>query len=221
MDMVAELRRLLKGPGLSCAPGVYDGVSAHLVRQAGFPLAYFTGGAVAASGFGVPDIGLVTASQMAERLEVVVEASALPVIADADTGYGNAMHVVRTVRQYERAGAAAIQLEDQTFPKRCGHLAHKHVTSVEEYVGKLRAALDARTRDTVIIARTDAAAVLGIDEAIARGQRYAAEGRPFPCRRWRTPTAMVGGRHRNPSRTAQLEVSLMPGALAGGGRPLL
>lgn len=177
MGQATTLRRLLGGPGLLRAPGVYDGVSAHLVREAGFPLAYFTGGAVASYGFGVPDVGLVTASQMAERLEVVVEAcGGLPVIADADTGYGTAMHVARTVRRFERAGAAAIQLEDQAFPKRCGHLSDKQVIPADEFVGKLRAALDARTEDTVVVARTDAAATDGIDEAIARGQRYADEG---------------------------------------------
>jgi 2-methylisocitrate lyase-like PEP mutase family enzyme len=171
-----ELRSMLSGSDLVVAPGVYDGISAHLVRESGFRAAYFSGGLVAASGYGLPDLGLVTASQMAERLAVVVEAAGIPVIADADTGYGNAMHVALTVRHYERAGAAAIQLEDQSFPKRCGHLDDKRLVDVTEFIGKLHAALDTRTGDTVIIARTDAVATLGIDEAIDRGRRYAAEG---------------------------------------------
>ncbi len=170
------LRGLLTGPGLVRAPGVYDGLSAHLVRRAGFPVAYLTGAGVAAAGYGLPDIGLVTATEMLARAAVVVEASQVPVIADADTGYGNPIHVVRTVRDLERAGVAAIQLEDQTFPKRCGHLSGKEVVAADDFVRKLHAALEARTRNTVIIARTDALGPHGIDEAIARGRLYAAEG---------------------------------------------
>ncbi|HEY9415813.1 MAG TPA: isocitrate lyase/PEP mutase family protein [Pseudonocardia sp.] len=175
-DAPARLRSLLAEPGLLRAPGVFDGISAHLVRRAGFRTAYLTGAGAAASGYGLPDIGLVTAGEMADRAALAVEASALPVIADADTGYGNPMHVARTVRGYERAGVAAIQLEDQAFPKRCGHLTDKSVISTDEFVRKLAAALDARKQDTVIIARTDARGPAGLDEAIARGRRYAAEG---------------------------------------------
>jgi 2-methylisocitrate lyase-like PEP mutase family enzyme len=172
----AELRRLLSAPGMVRAPGVYDGIGAHLVRRAGFPVAYLTGAGAVAAGYGLPDIGLATATEMADRAEVVVEASGLPVIADADTGYGNPMHVVRTVRAYERAGVAAIQLEDQDFPKRCGHLTDKSVISTDDFVRKLTAALEARENDTVVIARTDARGPAGLDEAIARAHRYAAEG---------------------------------------------
>jgi 2-methylisocitrate lyase-like PEP mutase family enzyme len=111
------LRSLLTAADLVRAPGVYDGISAHLVRRAGFPAAYLTGAGVAVAGYGLPDIGLVTQTEMVDRLAMIVEASGLPVIADADTGYGSALHVVRTVRAYERAGAAAIQLEDQGFPQ--------------------------------------------------------------------------------------------------------
>jgi 2-methylisocitrate lyase-like PEP mutase family enzyme len=171
-----RLRGLLAEGVLLRAPGVFDGLSGHLVRRAGFSAAYFTGAGVAASGFGLPDIGLVTAAEMVERLRVVVRACGLPVIADADTGYGNPMHVVRTVRDYEDAGAAAIQLEDQAFPKRCGHLADKELVEVDEFVPKLRAALEHRRQDTLIIARTDAREPAGIDEAIRRARRYAAEG---------------------------------------------
>jgi 2-methylisocitrate lyase-like PEP mutase family enzyme len=175
-DAPAMLRKLLAQPGLLQAPGVFEGLGAHLVRRAGFSAAYLTGAGVAVSGYGLPDIGLVTGSEMAERVALVVEASGLPVIADADTGYGNAVNVVRTVRAYERAGVAAIQLEDQAFPKRCGHLTGKELVSADEFVRKLHAALDAREAGTVIIARTDARGPAGIDEAIIRAERYAAEG---------------------------------------------
>ena len=175
-DAPAVLRKLLAQPGLLRAPGVFEGLGAHLVRRAGFPAAYLTGAGVAVSGFGLPDIGLVTGSEMVARVALVVEASGLPVIADADTGYGNAVNVVRTVRAYERAGVAAIQLEDQAFPKRCGHLTGKELVSADEFARKLHAALDAREAGTVIIARTDARGPAGIDEAIIRAKRYAAEG---------------------------------------------
>ena len=175
-DAPAVLRKLLAQPGLLRAPGVFEGLGAHLVRRAGFSAAYLTGAGVAVSGYGLPDIGLVTGSEMAERAALVVEASGLPVIADADTGYGNAVNVVRTVRAYERAGVAAIQLEDQALPKRCGHLTGKELVSADEFARKLHAALDAREAGTVIIARTDARGPAGIDEAITRAKRYAAEG---------------------------------------------
>ena len=175
-DAPAVLRELLAKPGLLRAPGVFEGLGAHLVRRAGFAAAYLTGAGVAVSGYGLPDIGLVTGSEMVDRVALVVQASGLPVIADADTGYGNAVNVVRTVRGYERAGVAAIQLEDQAFPKRCGHLAGKELVSADEFARKLHAALDAREAGTVIIARTDARGPAGIDEAISRAKRYAAEG---------------------------------------------
>jgi 2-methylisocitrate lyase-like PEP mutase family enzyme len=175
-DAPAVLRELLAKPGLLRAPGVFEGLGAHLVRRAGFSAAYLTGAGVAVSGYGLPDIGLVTGSEMVDRVALVVQASGLPVIADADTGYGNAVNVVRTVRGYERAGVAAIQLEDQAFPKRCGHLTGKELVSADEFARKLHAALDAREADTVLIARTDARGPAGIDEAITRANRYAAEG---------------------------------------------
>jgi len=175
-DAPAVLRKLLAGPSLVRAPGVFDGLGAHLVRRAGFPAVYLTGAGVAVSGYGLPDIGLVTGSEMAGRVALAVQASGLPVIADADTGYGSPINVVRTVRAYEHAGAAAIQLEDQVFPKRCGHLAGKEVVSSDEFVRKLSAALAARQAGTVLIARTDARGPAGLDEAIARANRYAAEG---------------------------------------------
>jgi 2-methylisocitrate lyase-like PEP mutase family enzyme len=172
----ARLRALLGTGQLIVAPGVFDGISAHLVRRMGFKAAYLTGAGTAASGFGLPDIGLVTGSEMAERAGMITEAVGdLPLIADADTGYGAAINVVRTVRAYEKAGVAAIQLEDQTFPKRCGHLTDKEVISQAGFVAKLGAALDART-DALIVARTDTRAVLGLDAAIDRANAYAQAG---------------------------------------------
>jgi 2-methylisocitrate lyase-like PEP mutase family enzyme len=172
----ARLRALLGTGELIVAPGVFDGISAHLVRQTGFRAAYLTGAGTAASGFGLPDIGLVTGSEMAERAAMMAEAVGdLPLIADADTGYGAPINVVRTVRAYEKAGVAAVQLEDQTFPKRCGHLPDKEVISEADFVAKLGAALDTRT-DALIVARTDARAVLGLDAAIDRANAYAQAG---------------------------------------------
>jgi 2-methylisocitrate lyase-like PEP mutase family enzyme len=172
------LRDLLDRRELIVAPGVYDGISAHLARRTGHVAAYLTGAGVAASGFGLPDIGLVTASEMAERARVLVDALGdAPLIADADTGYGAPLNVVRTVRQYDAAGVAAIQLEDQVFPKRCGHLPDKHVVDAAVFEQTLAAALDTRSDDDLlIVARTDARAPLGLDAAIERANRYAAAG---------------------------------------------
>jgi 2-methylisocitrate lyase-like PEP mutase family enzyme len=171
-----RLRRLIEEGEMVVAPGIFDGISAHLVRRMGFLAGYLTGAGVAAAGFGLPDIGLVGLSEMVDRASMVTGVlGEVPLIADADTGYGPPPSVARTVRAYERAGVAAIQLEDQAFPKRCGHLPGKELVSVDEYLGKLGAALDART-DALIIARTDARAVLGLDAAIERGHAYAAAG---------------------------------------------
>ncbi len=173
-----NLRALLDRRELIVAPGVFDGITAHLVKRTGQPAAYMTGAGVAASGFGLPDIGLVTATEMAERARMLVGVLGdIPLIADADTGYGAAMNVVRTVALYEQAGVAAIQLEDQVFPKRCGHLTDKHVIDAAEFEHTLAAALDARTDDgMLVVARTDARAPLGLDAAIERANRYAQAG---------------------------------------------
>ena len=173
-----NLRALLDRRELIVAPGVFDGITAHLVNRTGQPAAYMTGAGVAASGFGLPDIGLVTATEMAERARMLVGVLGdIPLIADADTGYGMAMNVVRTVALYEQAGVAAIQLEDQVFPKRCGHLTDKHVVDTAEFELTLAAALDARTDDNLlVVARTDARAPLGLDAAIERANRYAQAG---------------------------------------------
>ncbi|MEM6107276.1 isocitrate lyase/PEP mutase family protein [Mycobacterium sp. 050272] len=173
-----RLRDLLDARQLIVAPGVFDGISAQLTKRTGHVAAYLTGAGVAASGFGLPDIGLVTATEMADRVRMVAGALGdIPLIADADTGYGAPMNVVRTVRCYEAAGAAAIQLEDQVFPKRCGHLPDKQVVDAAVFEQTLRAALDARSDDNLlVVARTDARGPLGLDVAIERANRYAEAG---------------------------------------------
>jgi 2-methylisocitrate lyase-like PEP mutase family enzyme len=174
---MSMLARRLATPGLVLAPGVYDALSAALVEQAGFEAAYLSGASIAYTRFARPDIGLVGMSEVAEIIGAIRERVALPLIVDADTGYGNALNVQRTVVAFERAGASAIQLEDQTLPKRCGHLAGKTLVSPGEMVGKIKAALDAR-RDagTLIVARTDAIAVEGLAPALDRAERYRAAG---------------------------------------------
>jgi carboxyvinyl-carboxyphosphonate phosphorylmutase len=172
-----RLRRRLEAPGILVAPGAPDALVARIAERAGFEAVYFTGAGFSYTHLGAPDLGLVTLNETVWRLATVVDATALPVIADADVGYGNALNVIRTVREFERAGAAAIQLEDQPFPKRCGHLARKAVIGADEMVGKIKAAVDARRDpDLVLIARTDAVAVHGLDEAVARVRRYREAG---------------------------------------------
>jgi 2-methylisocitrate lyase-like PEP mutase family enzyme len=167
----ARLRELLAGDELVVAPGAYDGLTARLVEQAGFPAVYMTGAGTAA-GLGFPDYGLLTMSEMADNLARMAAAVSIPVIADADTGYGNELNVVRTVREYARRGAAALHIEDQVSPKRCGHLDRKEVIGADEFVSKVRAAAEHRPDpDLVLIARTDAIAMLGFDEAIERANR--------------------------------------------------
>jgi 2-methylisocitrate lyase-like PEP mutase family enzyme len=163
-----KLRELLAREQTLVAPGAYDGISARAVARAGFEAVYMTGAGTAAM-LGYPDYGLATMSEMVENAGRIATAVSLPVIADADTGYGNELNVARTVREYERRGVAAIHLEDQVFPKRCGHLDEKRVIPAEEFWSKIRAASESRTdRDFVVIARTDARAVEGFDEAIRR-----------------------------------------------------
>src|SRR5664280_2256905 len=159
------------------APGAFDGLSARLVEQAGFEAVYLSGFAVSASLLGQPDVGLLSGSEMADSARRMVAAVALPVIADADTGYGNAVNVARMVALYDQAGVAGIQLEDQVSPKRCGHMAGKSVVITAEMVGKISAAVDARDDpDLLVIARTDAVATHGVAEAIARARSYRAAG---------------------------------------------
>lgn len=171
-----RLREILATGQLLVAPGVFDGISANLVKRMGFTGAYMTGAGVAASGYGVPDVGVVTASEVADRAAMLAETLGdVPLMADADTGYGSAINVARTVRALERAGVAAIQLEDQTFPKKCGALPDKDLVSKEAFAARLGTALDARD-DAVLIARTDAAASEGLSAAIDRANSYAEAG---------------------------------------------
>lgn len=171
-----HLRSLLARGGLLIAPGVYDGLSARIAEFAGFDALYVSGGAIA-RGMGYPDVGLVTQTEMVKRLEEIRAVTRLPLIVDADTGYGNALNVIRTVRAYERAGAAALHLEDQVEPKRCGHYEGKQIVGVHEMAQKVRAAIAARENPALLlIARTDARAVVGLEEAIVRGNAYAAAG---------------------------------------------
>jgi carboxyvinyl-carboxyphosphonate phosphorylmutase len=173
----SRLRELLAGPTPLVAPGAYDALSARLVEQAGFDAVYLTGFGASASLLGRPDVGLLSGSEMVDQVRRLVDAVDRPVIADADTGYGNAINVVRTVRAYEQAGVAALHLEDQVMPKKCGHMSGKSVISRDEMVGKIRAAVEARRDpELVLIARTDAAAVHGLDDAIARARAFAEAG---------------------------------------------
>ena len=176
MNQRQAFKQLLRRDKLLVAPGCFDGLSARLVEAAGFEAAYLSGGALARS-MGFPDIGLVTMSEVIERAAQVVNAVKIPVIADADTGYGNAINLIRTVREYERVGVAAIHVEDQITPKRCGHLEGKEVIALAEMEKKIAAAMASRSDpDFAIIARTDARAVHGLDDAIKRGRAFARLG---------------------------------------------
>lgn len=176
MGHVAALRALLEpgGPLLS-VPGCWDGLTALLIEQAGFPLAFVTGGGIAMGRFGRPDMGLVTASEVTDTIAAIRDRISIPLIADGDTGFGNALTLARTVRAFERAGASAIQIEDQGFPKRCGHMAGKTVVPLGEAVGRIRAAIDSR-QDMLVIARTDALAIEGLDAALDRAEAYREAG---------------------------------------------
>ena len=169
------MKQRLAQPKLLLAPGVYDALTALVAEQAGFEALYLSGASIAYTRLGRSDIGLTTFTEVQDTLARITERVRVPVIVDADTGFGNALNVQRTVRGFERAGAAMVQLEDQTFPKRCGHLDGKGVVPVAEMVGKLRAALDARER-TLVMARTDALAVEGLEAALDRAAAYLATG---------------------------------------------
>lgn len=171
------LRELLAGEEMLLAPGCYDALGARLVEDAGFPAVYMTGFGSAASRLGRPDIGLMSLTEMVDNARRIAQAVDIPVIADADTGYGNPVNVIRTVREYEAAGVSAIHIEDQVMPKRCGHMEGKQVIAVEEAVAKIAAAVSARrSREFVVIARTDARAVEGLPAALERARRYREAG---------------------------------------------
>ena len=212
-----RLRQLLAEPSPFIAPGVFDGLTALQVQQAGFDCAYLSGASLSIARLALPDIGLTTMSEVAEAVSNIRERTHIPLIVDGDAGFGNALNVQRTVRRFERMGASAIQLEDQTSPKRCGHLAGKSLVSADEMVGKIHAALDARENDdTVIIARTDAIAVIGIEEALERGETYADAGAdvlfvesPLDDEHLRTVGATLGQR-----------IPLLANMVEGGKTPL-
>jgi 2,3-dimethylmalate lyase len=169
----SALRRMLAEPGLTVLPGVYDALSATLVERNGFPGAYMSGAAVSMTLGGVPDLGLLTMTEMATQAAHLAGVLSGPLVADADTGFGNALNVQRMVVEYERAGVAGLHIEDQTYPKRCGHLSGKSVIPSEEFVDKIKAAVEARSdADLVLIARTDARGPLGFAEAIRRANAY-------------------------------------------------
>jgi 2-methylisocitrate lyase-like PEP mutase family enzyme len=175
MTGATGLRALLRGEAMVIAPGAYDGLTAKLVAQAGFSAVYMTGAGTSVS-HGYPDFGLLTMSEMVDNAGRIVRAVDVPVIADADTGYGNELNVFRTVQEYQQRGVAAIHIEDQVSPKKCGHLDDKEIVPREDYVAKIRAAVAARQGDFLIIARTDARAVAGMDEAVARANEALAAG---------------------------------------------
>lgn len=176
MKKTEQLRQLVQSGNTWIAPGVFDGLSARLVEQAKFSLVYASGGAIARSS-GYPDLGLLGVDEVADRLRQIVDATTLPVIADADNGFGNALNVYRTVKTYEKFGVAALHIEDQVVPKRCGHLDDKKLIPAEEMVQKIKAACEARQdKNLLLIARTDAIAVEGFDQAIKRAQTYVDAG---------------------------------------------
>lgn len=177
MTHASALRAALAGPEPVIAPGVFDALTGLLVEQAGFACAYVSGASIAFTRIGRPDLGLTTLSEVADTVANIRERVDLPLIVDADTGFGNALNVQRSVRLLERRGASGIQLEDQTLPKRCGHLEGKSLVEIAEMEGKIRAALDAREdADTLIVARTDAVAIDGLDAALARAHAYVEAG---------------------------------------------
>ena len=210
-----QLRNMMKS-GIITAPGAYDAWSAVMIEKAGFPAVYMTGYGVVASLLGKPDIGLITMAEMARTAHNIVSAVNIPVIADADAGYGAALNVMRTVYEYEMAGVAAIQFEDQVVNKRCGHMEGKQLISLEEMVVRIKAARAARQDpDLVLIARTDARAVLGFEEAIRRAKAYAEAGADVifleaPCSREEMQRVC-----------AELDVPLLANLVDGGKTPLL
>jgi 2-methylisocitrate lyase-like PEP mutase family enzyme len=172
-----SLKKLISRKKIVVAPGAYDALTAKLIEGAGFEAVYMTGYGTAAAMRGLPDLGLLTMTEMLQNVRAIAEAVEIPLIADADTGYGNPINVIRTVREYEKAGAAALHIEDQVWPKRCGHMAGKQVIPKEEMTAKVRAAVDHRfSKDFLIIARTDALAVEGWEAAVERAGAYVEAG---------------------------------------------
>lgn len=215
---MTRLRDLVKAPGIVVAPGIYDGLSALLVEQAGFKAAYLSGASLCYTRYALPDIGLVSMNEVADTLGAIRERATLPIIVDIDTGFGNALNVQRTVREFERRGASALQMEDQVTPKRCGHLRDKALIPAAEMVQKIKAALDARhSDDMLIIARTDAIAVEGFDAALDRAETYVAAGADLLfVEALETETQMTAVTKRFGSR-----VPVMANMVEGGKTPIL
>lgn len=236
---MTSLRQIIaKENTITVIPGVYDAFTAHLAEEAGFPAVYLSGGSLAYTKLGRPDIGLVSMSEVADSIGYMRDRIELPIVVDADTGYGNALNVQRTVRVFERAGASAIQLEDQSLPKRCGHLAGKSLISAAEMEGKIKAAVDSRqSEETLIVARTDAIAVESFEAALDRAEGYIAAGADIlfvESPRTREELAAIGERFgsrvpvlanmveggntpiTNPEDLAQLgyRIAIFPGGLA-------
>ncbi|AXI49103.1 carboxyvinyl-carboxyphosphonate phosphorylmutase (plasmid) [Sulfitobacter sp. SK012] len=211
-----SLRARLRAADILIAPGVYDGLTATLATDAGFEALYLSGAAVAYTRLGRPDIGLSTASEMADTMALIADRTDLPVIMDADTGFGNALNARRTMLSYERAGAAALQVEDQSYPKRCGHLSDKSLVSRAEMADKIAAMADARRHDTLIIARTDAIAVEGFDAAVDRAGAYIEAGADV--------LFIEAPRDRNElgriTETFQGQVPLLANMVEGGATPI-
>ena len=177
MRATTRFRQLLAEPGIITAPGAYDCLTAAIIEKTGFPAVYMTGAGTSVARVGYPDLALATATEMMDNAAAIAATVSVPVIADADTGYGGTMNVRRTIREYERTGVAAVHIEDQQFPKRCGHLEDKRVVPIDEMAQKIRAAVDARTDDDfTIIVRTDALAVTGWDDTIRRCDAFTAAG---------------------------------------------
>jgi methylisocitrate lyase len=216
MKTTTLLRKYIEAPEIVMIPGVPDALGARLAEQAGFKAVFLSGYAASASLLGAPDVGLLTMTEMAESARRIVDAVAIPVFADGDNGHGNATNVMRTMRQFERAGVAAIFFEDQVTPKRCGHMSGKQVIPVSEMVAKIKAAVDARIdRDLLIMARTDALSVNGIDDAIERMHQYLEAGAELSF--VESPTSV----EQMQRITREISAPNMANVLAGGKSPIL
>lgn len=210
------LRALLQARRFFIAPGSYDCITARLVETAGFPAAYVTGSGLSLSQLGAPDVGLMSYKEVLDRVSAMADAVAVPLIADVDTGYGGALNVMRTVRDFERAGVAALQIEDQAWPKRCGHEPGKQVVPVVEMAGRIAAALDARhDADLVVIARTDAIALEGLDAALDRAHAYVEAGADVIF------VEAPGDRDAMARVARELRVPVMANMVEGGKTPIL
>ena len=213
-----SLKKRLEHESILLAPGIFDALGMMLVENAGFDAAYLSGASLAYTRHGSPDIGLVTMTEVAETVSLIREKTDTALIVDADTGYGNAINTQRTVKLFERSGASAIQLEDQSFPKRCGHLKDKSVIPIREMIGKLKAALDARqSSETLIIARTDAVSSEGLEPTLERTEQYLETGIDVIFVEALTSTEQM----RFTNERFRSRISLMANMVEGGKTPLM